>query len=84
MIFDNDRIGRRQHAMLHKVMLVVVEDEGIVTEKTVASNDNQFVRGNRRSVVDEGVVSNRNASAFVSHELDRHDVANQGDAVAKD
>jgi hypothetical protein len=37
VIFDNNRFGWRQQAMLLKVVLVVVENEGVVTQKAVAS-----------------------------------------------
>jgi hypothetical protein len=44
VIFDNNRFGWRQHAMLAKVVLVVVDDEGVVTEKAVTPNRDQSVR----------------------------------------
>ena len=46
VVFDYNRVGRRQHAMLLQIVLVVVEDEGVVTQKTVATNRDQFVRRN--------------------------------------
>ena len=44
VIFDNNRFGWRQQAMLLKVVLVVIEDEGVVAQKAVTPNRDQFVR----------------------------------------
>ena len=44
VILDNDWFRWRQHAVLVEIVLVVVEDEGVVTQKTVAADSDPFVR----------------------------------------
>jgi hypothetical protein len=46
VVFDNDGRRRRHHVMPLEVVLVVVQNEGVMTKQAVAANSNPFVRRN--------------------------------------
>ena len=69
--------------MLLGVVLVVVEDESVMAQKTIAAHRNQLVGGYRCTVIDERVVADRDAGAPPGNELDWYDRAGQADAIAK-
>jgi hypothetical protein len=43
VVFNDDGGGRRHHVTLHEVVLVVVKDECVVTEKAMAPDTHKLV-----------------------------------------
>ena len=69
--------------MLLAVVLVVVKDESVMAQKTVAAHRYQLAGGYRCTVIDEPVVADRDAGAPPENELDWYDRVGQTDALAK-
>jgi hypothetical protein len=75
VVFDDHRRRWRYHVTLREIMLVVVKNEGVMTEKAVAPNTHQLVRRNGGTVIDEGMIAHYETAPAVANELKRYDVA---------
>jgi len=53
----------------------LINDAQVMTEQTVAADSDFSVRGDRRAVVDEGVLAYRNMRTFMGHDFDRYNGA---------
>src|SRR3954463_15817 len=74
VILDQNRCGRRYLTLLEAI-LVPINDAQVMTEQTVAADSDFSVRGDRRAVVDEGVLAYRNMRTFMRHDFDRYNGA---------
>ena len=77
VILDHNRCGRRYLTLLEAI-LVPINDVQVMAEQTVAADSDFSVRGDRRAVVDEGVLAYRNMRTFMGHDFDRYNGAYQG------
>jgi hypothetical protein len=76
VIFDDNRRRWWHRLTPFDTMLVVVEDKRVMTQVAVASDFDLFVCRNRRAVVNEGMITYRDAGTFVGYEFYRDNVAN--------
>ena len=68
--------------MLSQVVLIIVEDERIMTKKTVVPNAHEFVGRNGCAVVYEGVFTDNKVCPSMGDELNWYNSANKGRPLA--
>ena len=68
--------------MLSQVVLIIVEDEGVMTKKTVPPNAHELVGRNGCAVIYEGVFTDNKARPLVGDELNWYNSANKGRPLA--
>ena len=59
-------------------MLIIVEDERVMTKKTVPPNAHEFVGRNGCAVIYEGVFTDNKVRSLVGDELNWYNSANKG------
>lgn len=68
--------------MLSQVVLIIVEDERVMTKKTVAPNAHEFVGRNGCAVIYEGVFTDNKVRPSMADELNWYNSANKGRPLA--
>src|SRR5215208_4374136 len=80
-VLQYHRRGRRQPIAVVNIVIVVVVDDRILADQTIASDRYQFVRRDGDTVVDRRVVADGDLAARPGDKLDRHRCAADANAL---
>jgi hypothetical protein len=83
VVFNDHGRGWWHHEMVLEIVLVVIDDECVMTEKAVSPNTHKLVRRNGRAVIDEGVIAYQDTPPSAGNELNWYDIADQSYALAE-